>query len=145
MSKWENIFIHQLSFRSISARRVTNPNRERIHIRHMITLVINKVNILIFIKWSNRSPILVDFTLFLNILTLERFYLDMKILAWYIDPNDIKTKIPIRYPNPISIKKNVCLNIYIYTWATMFVTMIAKLEEVQIEIYLLRSNSYNAS
>ena len=32
-------------------------------------------------------------------------YLGMKVLTWYIDPNDIENKNIVKFPYPIAIKK----------------------------------------
>ena len=41
----------------------------------------------------------------LNHIDTKMIYLGMKVLAWYIDLNDIKNKYNIRPPYPTSIKK----------------------------------------
>ena len=57
------------------------------------------------------SELLVGSIPFQTILIPGRFYLGMKVLAWYIDPNGIENKITITYPYLTGIKKCEILNI----------------------------------
>ena len=61
-------------------------------------------------RWENllytRVTIWVN-TILNHIDTTAILYLEMKALAWYVDPNEIENKSTIEYPYPTDIQKNV--------------------------------------